>query len=107
MELLPFECVFTCAVDAVFEGTHDTPRNTISWKRRGKNPSWHENERIMATNVTYLAEFRQAKAEPRPLDFGRSASCETRTESIKMEPVVEARRAILFLMAGADKPFRP
>lgn len=56
---------------------------------------------------TDLAEFKQEKAEPRPIDFGRRASSETRTESIKIDPVNEARSATLFLMAGAVRPLSP
>ena len=58
-------------------------------------------------STTCLAEFRQEKAEVRPLDFGRSVSCETRTESMKMDPVADARRATLFLMTDTERPFRP
>jgi len=58
-------------------------------------------------STTCLAEFRQEKAEPRPLDFGRSVSCDTRTESMKMDPVADARRATLFLMTDTERPFRP
>lgn len=56
---------------------------------------------------TDLAEFKQEKAEPRPLDFGRTASSETRTESINIDPVKEARSATLFLIAGAVRPLSP
>jgi hypothetical protein len=57
--------------------------------------------------MAYRALLRHENAEARPLDFGRSESCETRTESMKMEPVRDARRASLFLIAGAVRPFMP
>lgn len=56
---------------------------------------------------THLAEFKQENGDPRPLDLGRRASCDTRTESMKIEPVSDTRSATLFLIAGAVKPFRP
>jgi hypothetical protein len=58
-------------------------------------------------SITCLAEFRQEKGELRPLDFSRSVSRETRTESMKMDPVADARRATLFLMTDTERPFRP
>jgi hypothetical protein len=42
------------------------------------------------------ALFKHENADPSPFDFGSKASCETRTESMKMEPVKEARRATVF-----------
>ena len=66
-----------------------------------------KKETVWISGVTCLAEFRHENAELRPLDFGRSESCETCTESMKIEPVADARRAILFLIAGADRPFSP
>ena len=59
------------------------------------------------TTHAYLAEFKQEKADPRPFDFGRSASWETWTESMNIDPVREARRASLFLIAGAERPLTP
>ena len=56
---------------------------------------------------TNLAEFKHEKADPSPFVLGKSASRETRTESMNMEPVREARRASLFFMAGAERPRRP
>ena len=56
---------------------------------------------------THLAEFRHEKGDPRPLDLGRRASCGTRTVSMKIDPVREARRETLFLIAGAERPFIP
>ena len=55
----------------------------------------------------YLALFKHENADPKPFDFGSSASCETRTESMKIEPVKDARRANLFFIAGVESPFIP
>ena len=69
-----------------------------------------ENKSLARSGIhlyAYLAEFKQEKADPRPFDFGRSASWETWTESMNIEPVRETRRASLFLIAGADSPLTP
>jgi hypothetical protein len=59
--------------------------------------------------IPYLAELRHSKGAPRPgrARTRRDSSRFTRTSSRKMEPVTEARREILFLMAGQVKPLVP
>ena len=63
--------------------------------------------RFIGVACAYLAEFKHEKGDPRPFDLGKRASWGTRTESMKIDPVREARRATLFLIAGAERPFIP
>ena len=54
--------------------------------------------------IPYRALFRHEKGDPNPPDLGRRASCGILTSSMKTEPVMEARRASLFLICGAVIP---
>ena len=54
--------------------------------------------------IPNLALLRQENGDPSPLDFGKIASEGMLTSSMKIDPVMEARRASLCLIAGADNP---
>lgn len=57
--------------------------------------------------IVYLALLRHENAEPSPRLLGKIWSCDTFTASMNTEPVSETRRAILFLIGGASRPFIP
>jgi len=54
--------------------------------------------------IPYLALLRHENGDPRPPDLGSRASWGTLTSSMNTDPVMDARRASLFLMAGAEIP---
>lgn len=55
-------------------------------------------------DMPYRALFRQENGDPNPPDLGKIASVGTLTSSRKRDPVIEARKASLFLIGGAEKP---
>jgi hypothetical protein len=58
-------------------------------------------------DMAHRALLRQLNALLSPRDFGRSASCDTSTLSMKIDPVSDTRSAALFFIAGAESPFMP
>jgi len=54
--------------------------------------------------IPYLALLRHENGDPRPPDLGSRASWGILTSSMKTDPVIDARSASLFLMAGAEIP---
>jgi hypothetical protein len=54
--------------------------------------------------IPYRALLRHENGDPRPPDFGKMASWDNLTLSMKMDPVREARRASLCLIAGVERP---
>jgi hypothetical protein len=48
--------------------------------------------------IPYLALFKHENGAPRPCAFGSMASCGTLTSAMKMDPVMDARNANLFLI---------
>jgi len=54
--------------------------------------------------IPYLALLRHENGDPRPPDLGSKASWGILTSSMNTEPVMDARRASLFSMAGAEIP---
>lgn len=57
--------------------------------------------------IPYRALLRHENGDPRPPDLGSRASWEILTSSINTDPVMDARRASLFLIAGAEIPGVP
>ena len=58
-------------------------------------------------DIPYRALLRHENGEPRPPVLGSIASEGTLTSSMKIDPVIEARRASLFFIGGADNPGVP
>ena len=59
---------------------------------------------ITPHEIPYLALLRHENGDPRPPDLGSRASWGILTSSMNTDPVMDARRASLFLMAGAEIP---
>jgi hypothetical protein len=59
---------------------------------------------ITPHEIPYLALLRHENGDPRPPDLGSRASWGILTSSMNTDPVIDARRASLFLMAGAEIP---
>jgi hypothetical protein len=57
--------------------------------------------------IPYLALFKHEKGPLRPCTCGNMLDLGILTLSMKMDPVKDARRASLFLIAGVSSPFVP
>jgi len=54
--------------------------------------------------IPYLALLRHENGDPRPPDLGSRASWGILTSSMNTDPVIDARKANLFLIGGAVIP---
>ena len=62
---------------------------------------------ITPQDIPYLALFRQLKGPFKPSTFGNIFSSGTKTLSITISPVIEARNESFLFIFGALKPFIP
>lgn len=101
LELFTLERVRERPLYAIFQRADGPPGNTV--------PNVHviQVNFPASKNKTHRALFRQLNGALSPCPWGRIWSCGTLTASMKIDPVTDARRATLFLIDGASRPFMP